>query len=154
MEKNTTILRDLKGLVNILNDGKQGYQYAAETTESEMLRPVFTKYAAQRSTYAEELRAHIELHGGSADNEDGGLLGALHRTWIDIKQAISSQEYVAVLTAIETGEKAAIEKFDSCIADYTDHADHLDLLKNQRNGISEALVDIERFRSVMEDKEV
>ena len=129
MKTNDEIISDLKGLVNILNDGKQGYESAAETTDSL------------------ELKAHIKVHGGNADdNDNGGVLGAVHRTWIDIKQAFAGNENKAILDSIITGEKAAIEKYDAYIADYTDHADHLTLLKKQRDGIQEDLNGIQSLK--------
>ena len=146
MESNNEIISDLKGLVNIVNDGKEGYDSASEATDSIELKGVFLKYSAQRAGYAMELKAHIAQHGGDSDNESGGVLGALHRTWIDIKQALSSKEDVAILSAVETGEKVAIEKYDKCLQDYASHADHLSLLERQRNGIVEALKEIETLR--------
>lgn len=143
METNKEIISDLKDLLSILNDGKEGYESAGEATESIELQGTFLKYAAQRAGYAEELRAHIATHGENAENESGGVLGALHRTWIDIKQALSSKEDAAILDAVVTGEKAAIEKYDKYISDYADHADHIELLKKQRAGVLEALKEIE-----------
>jgi uncharacterized protein (TIGR02284 family) len=145
MESNKEIISDLKGLVNILNDGKEGYESASEVTESIELKGLFLKYSAQRAGYAMELKAHIAQHGGDSDNEDGGILGALHRTWIDIKQALSSKEDAAILGAIEAGEKAAIERYDSCLEDNVSHADHIELLQKQRTGILEALREIETY---------
>jgi len=143
METNKEIISDLKDLLSIVNDGKEGYESSAEATENIELQGVFLKYAAQRAAYAEELRAHIKVHGADAENESGGVLGALHRTWIDIKQALSSKEDQAILEAIVTGEKAAIEKYDTYINDYIDHADHIELLKKQRDGVLEALKEVE-----------
>jgi uncharacterized protein (TIGR02284 family) len=143
METNKEIISDLKELLSIVNDGKEGYESSAEATEKIELQGVFLKYAAQRAAYAEELRAHIAIHGADAENESGGVLGALHRTWIDIKQALSSKEDAAILEAVVTGEKAAIAKYDEYISDYIDHADHIDLLKRQREGVAEALKEIE-----------
>jgi len=145
METNSEIISDLKGLVNIVNDGKEGYESASEATDSIELKAVFSKYAAQRAGYAVELKNHIKQHGGDSDNEEGGILGALHRTWIDIKQALSSKEDAAILGAIETGEKAAIEKYDQALEDYQSHADHIELLQRQRTGILEALKEIETY---------
>jgi len=139
VENNNEIISDLKGLVNILNDGKEGYESAAETTESTELKSLFLNFSAQRAAYANELKAHIAQHGGESENESGGVLGALHRTWIDIKQALTSKEDAAILAAIETGEKAAIEKFDNALEDPSIHADHITLLQKQRTGIREAL---------------
>jgi len=150
MESNKEIISDLKGLVNIVNDGKEGYESASETTDSIELKGLFLKYSAQRAGYAMELKEHIAQHGGDSENEDGGILGSLHRTWIDIKQALSSKEDAAILGAIETGEKAAIEKFDKCLEDYASHADHIGLLQKQRTGILEALKEIETYRQRLE----
>lgn len=143
METNKEIISDLKELLSIVNDGKEGYESASEATDTIELQGVFLKYAAQRAAYAEELRAHIAVHGADAGNESGGVLGALHRTWLDIKQALSSKEDKAILEAVVTGEKAALDKYDEYISDYTDHADHIDLLKRQREGVLEALKEIE-----------
>lgn len=143
METNNEIISDLKDVLSIVNDGKEGYESASEATDSIELKGVFLKYAAQRTAYAAELKAHILTHGAEAENESGGVLGALHRTWIDIKQALSSKEDAAILDAVVTGEKVAIEKYDKYIADYVDHADHIELLKTQRAGVQEALTEIE-----------
>lgn len=143
MESNREIVSDLKDLLSILNDGKEGYESACEATDKIELQGVFLKYAAQRAGYAEELRTHIATHGAVAENENGGILGALHRTWIDIKQALSSKEDLSILKAITTGEMAALEKYNHYIADYTDHADHLQLLQRQRDGILNAVKEIE-----------
>lgn len=143
METNSEIISDLKDLLSIVNDGKEGYESACEVTDIIELQGVFLKYAAQRAGFAEELKTHIATHGAHIENESGGILGVLHRTWIDIKKVLSSKEDVAILEAIVTGEKAAIEKYDKYIADYADHADHMALLKRQREGILNALKEIE-----------
>ncbi|RZL62452.1 MAG: PA2169 family four-helix-bundle protein [Pedobacter sp.] len=143
METNKEIITDLKGLINIVNDGKEGYQSAADATENASLKAIFLNNAAQRLIYEQELKAHLLKHGGNSDNESGGVLGVLHRTWINIKEALSSKEEVAVLSAIKTGEQAALDKFDECIKDQERHADHLELLIRQRSGILEALKEIE-----------
>jgi uncharacterized protein (TIGR02284 family) len=151
MEQNTAIIDDLKGLVNILNDGKEGYDSAAETTESIELKSIFLEYSLQRSEYAAELKAHLAQHGSVSENESGGVLGALHRTWIDIKQALSGNEDVAILSAIETGEKAALEKFDAALEHPSIHADHLELLQKHRTGILEALRTVETYHKRLEN---
>ena len=143
METNKEIINDLKELLYVVNDGKESYESACEITDKIELQGLFLKYAAQRTGYAEELRTHIATHGGIAENENGGILGVLHRTWIDIKQSLSSKEDVAILEALLTGEKAALEKYDKYIDDYESHADHIQLLKSQREGILNALKEVE-----------
>ncbi|WP_316803137.1 PA2169 family four-helix-bundle protein [Pedobacter nototheniae] len=142
MENNNEIISDLKGLISIINDGKEGYQSASEATDNLELKAIFLKYAAERKAYELELKAHLKSHGAESENEDGGLLGVLHRTWIDIKEALSSKENAAILGAIEIGETAAVEKYDAVLKDPKTHADHLDLLNKQRDGIQNALTEI------------
>lgn len=152
MEINKEIISDLKGLVHIINDGKEGYTSAAEATDNLELKAVFLKYVAERALYENELKAHLAKHGGDSDNEDGGILGAIHRTWIDIKEALTGKSETAILGAIVTGEEAALAKYDSCISDHELHEDHLNLLTTQRNGIAEALKEIEVLQQKYSDK--
>jgi len=143
MENNQEIISDLKGLISIINDGKEGYQSAAESTDNVELKAVFLKYAAERALYETELKAHLAKHGGVSENEEGGILGAIHRTWIDIKEALTDKSETSVLGAVITGENAALEKYDMAIKDHQLHEDHLNLLTSQRNGIAESLKEIE-----------
>ncbi|RYY24616.1 MAG: DUF2383 domain-containing protein, partial [Sphingobacteriaceae bacterium] len=69
------------------------------------------------------------------------------RGWVDLKQAVTGNDNATILDTITTGEKAAIEKYDGFIADYTDHADHLALLKKQRDGIQSDLQQIQSLKA-------
>ncbi len=143
MENNKEIITDLKGLVSIINDGKEGYLSAADSTDNVELKAVFLKYAAERKIYETELKAHMMKHGEVSENDEGGILGAIHRTWIDIKEALTDKSETALLGAVITGENAALSKYDGVIKDNELHADHLSLLTSQRNGIAESLKEIE-----------
>lgn len=147
METNKEIISDLKDLLSILNDGKEGYETASETTNKIELKGVFLKYAAQRALYASEMEEHITLHGGTPDNESGGVLGALHRTWIDIKQTLTGKADKSILDAVVTGETTALQKYNGYIANYSDHADHIDLLRRQRDGIQDAIQEMHSLLS-------
>ncbi|WP_233268873.1 PA2169 family four-helix-bundle protein [Mucilaginibacter lacusdianchii] len=138
------VINDLKKLLALINDGKEGYQSAAESTDNEQLKALFLKFSGERIVYASELKDHIALHGDEAENENGGVLGGLHRAWLTVKQALISKEDISILNAIMTGEKAAINGYDACITDFADHADHITLLTEQRDGIKAALAEIER----------
>ena len=143
MENNKEIISDLKGLISIINDGKEGYQSAVEATDNIELKAVFMKYVAERALNENELKAHLLKHGGTSENDEGGILGAIHRTWIDIKEALTDKSETALFGAIITGENAALAKFDAVIKDNQLHQDHLNLLTAQRNGIAETLKNIE-----------
>lgn len=138
------VINDLKEILELVNDGKEGYQTAADATDNLELKSLFLKLSGERIVYAQELKDHIALHGEETENDNGDILGGLHRVWLTVKQALSSKEDKAILQAITTGEQSAISKYDQCIADYADHADHMSLLKEQREGIHAALIEIEK----------
>jgi len=142
METTNEIIDQLQELITIVNDGKEGYQSASNAVEKPALKAEFLKFAAERAMYADELKAHLYKHGVTSSNENGGVLGFLHRTWIDFKKVLSSNDEVAILSAIETGEKVALEHYEKCMANTT-HEDELYLLKRQRDGILNALKEIE-----------
>jgi len=151
MKDENEIINDLKGLINILNDGKEGFKDAVTHVKSVELKATFMEFSNERAAYAEELKAHLLQHGGSSDNDEGGVLGALHRSWLSIKEAFSSNEDAAILIAIETGEEAALNKYDTVLKDYEDHADHYSLLKKQRDGIQASLNKIEALALEFKD---
>jgi len=141
------VISDLDELLELVNDGKEGYHTASETTDSPVLKALFSKLSGERMVFAAELKEHIAQHGGEAENESGGILGGLHRTWLSIKEALSSKEDSAIIEAITTGEKTALAKYDELIADFADHADHMELLKTQREGIQTALSEIQQAKN-------
>ena len=146
MKNNENIVADLKDLLVLANDGKDGYQSAAEATDNPELKAIFSSYAGERIVYAAELKEHIATHDGLAENESGDILGTLHRAWLQVKQAFASKEDAAILGAITTGERAAIAKYNELMENYERHADHLPLLTGQRDGIIEALKKIETLQ--------
>ena len=146
MKDQSEIVSDLKGLINILNDGKIGYKEAVDNVKSESLKSTFLEFSNQRHDFEEELKAHLLQHGDSSDNDEGGVLGALHRAWLDIKEVFTADDDSAILEAITTGEKAALERYDEVLEDYRDHADHYAMLTRQREGIASALARIESLK--------
>ena len=147
MEINKNIVEELKSLVNTLNEGKERYLSAREVVNSIELKHMFLQFAEERATYVQELAMHINEHGGESNNQAVGILGALHRTWIDVKQALSSNEDEAVLGAIETGEQAAIEKYDKVLIQQNIFTSLIEILQKHRAGILEALKQVETYHS-------
>ena len=98
----------LKNLVQILNDGKEGFKQSAENVKDSQLKEIFALYSLQRSKFAGQLESEL-LALGEEDpqNEGTTLSGKLHRTWIDIKSAITKNDDHAVLAEAERGEDAA-----------------------------------------------
>jgi uncharacterized protein (TIGR02284 family) len=107
---NNDTLRILNDLIETCEDGAHGYHTAAEDAKDAELRALFQRYADQRGRFARELRDLSRQHGGSGEAHES-VAGKLHRGWIDLKSALSTNEPHAVLAECERGEDAAVKSY-------------------------------------------
>ena|SRR6218665_1493277 len=135
-------VKTLEGLISILEDGKLGYTNAAEHVENPAIKTDFLEYARERALFIVELQDEINKLGKSTDTSGGGPLGALHRTWIDIKSSFTGGDTEAIINACVTGEEAAVEKYKKALED--NHLEHsqIYIISKQLNSIENTLSQI------------
>jgi uncharacterized protein (TIGR02284 family) len=114
MKTNKNVISVLHDLVEICKDGENGYRTAAEGVENDELRDLFNLFSRQRKELISELKKHIRRLGDEPE-EKGSVLGALHRGWINIKSAVTSQDEVAIISECERGEDVAIETYEKAL---------------------------------------
>ena len=146
---NKRLIDGLNHLVTICNDGKYGYETAAEDADSAALRAMFKGYSQERAEFTQQLNEEIRKLGGNP-NQGGGPLGAIHRTWMDVKTALSSKDNKAVLGACITGEKAAVNAYSDVLENNEWPADTRALLNQQRRSIEETLNKVEGLHDTIE----
>jgi len=102
----------------------------------------FLDYARERALFIVELQDEINKLGKSTDTSGGGPLGALHRTWIDIKSSFTGGDTEAIINACVTGEEAAIEKYKMALEE--NHLDYnqVSVVSKQLNSIQNTLSQI------------
>ena len=106
-----------KDLIETLEDGKAGFAKAAEQladTDRADLAPRFHELSAQRGRFADELRQLAAQYGDPID-EDSSLAGSLHRGWMAIKDAVTGDNAVHVLAAVEQGEDHAKSEYSDAL---------------------------------------
>lgn len=135
-------VKTLEGLISILEDGKLGYTNAAEHVENPAMKTDFLEYARERALFIVELQDEINKLGKSTDTSGGGPLGALHRTWIDIKSSFTGGDTEAIINACVTGEEAAIEKYKSALEDNNLEYSQVSVVSKQLNSIQNTLSQI------------
>jgi uncharacterized protein (TIGR02284 family) len=109
----------LKDLIETCKDGQHGFRTAAEDAKDAELARVFTEFSSQRTTFIGELQDRVRSLGGNPD-ESGSVSGSLHRGWIDLKSAMSSNEPHAVLAECERGEDAAVKSYREALEENLD----------------------------------
>lgn len=135
---NEKAIDKLNHLISIANDGKYGYENAAEDVKDATMKQMFRQYSLERAGYAEDLKREVAKLGGSPD-KGGGPLGALHRTWMDIKSTITSGDREAILNTCITGEEAAVKAYTEAVNDNDIAGNLKQLISRQLSGIQFAL---------------
>lgn len=106
----------LKNLIQILHDGQEGFQKASENVQEVHLKEIFNRFSVQRGKFAQELESGL-LSLGEEDSQNEGttVAGALHRTWMDLKAALTSKDSHAVLSEAERGEDVAVKAYKDAL---------------------------------------
>jgi uncharacterized protein (TIGR02284 family) len=93
----------LNHLIETCKDAERGFRHVAEHASDPALKTLFLDIASQRARFAADLLPHAQRLGG-ANAQEGTTAGVLHRTWIDLRSAISRGDPVAAIHEAERGE--------------------------------------------------
>ena len=93
----------LNHLIETCKDAERGFRHVAEHATNPAVKSLFLDIASQRARFAADLLPHAQRLGGAREAE-GTTAGALHRTWIDLRYAISRDDQKAVVHEAERGE--------------------------------------------------
>jgi uncharacterized protein (TIGR02284 family) len=107
---NNDAIAVLNELIETSRDGEKGFQKAAQDTTSAELRAMFSEGARRCAEGARELQDLVRQLGGKPDTT-GSVAGALHRGWINVKEAVSRRDDQAILDEVERGEDYAKEAY-------------------------------------------
>ena len=140
----------LNSLLEKTYDAQRGYANASEVTEHVDLKRWFAQQGAKRTQYAASITG--EMKGMNESPElDGSVKGDLHRSWMNIKAALSTNKDETVLEECLRGENAAIEEYTEVLK----HRDELpqtvvSILEAQKNEIQNTVNQIKRLEDVAE----
>lgn len=109
-----TAISTLNQLITVNKDGENGYNEAAQGVESSDLKDLFIRYSQQRSQFASELQDEVRKLGGDPETS-GSTAASLHRTWIDIKSAVTGRDEAAILSECERGDDSAVENYQNAL---------------------------------------
>lgn len=105
----------LNSLIETLKDGQEGFRLAAEQVKSADLRALFNELSLQRSKFAGELQSLAHSTGESDPETSGSVAASLHRGWINLKAALTSQDDHAILAECERGEDSAVSAYKKAL---------------------------------------
>ena len=108
--------RTLNGLIATTIDSVDGYRTSATDVDNPRYAEMFTARASERSSVAEQLRAEVKRLGGNPE-DDGTILAAGHRAFVNLKAAVTGRDDQAIVNEIERGEDHIKAKFEDALKD-------------------------------------
>jgi uncharacterized protein (TIGR02284 family) len=110
----TSVSSVLNDLIECCMDGTLGYRHAAEHVKSVRLQQLFLRLVEQREQFSNKLETLVRSLSEKAE-ESGSISSAMHRGWMDLKAAISSNDEKAVLAECERGEDVAVAAYEKAL---------------------------------------
>ena len=111
-------IRTLNGLIATTIDSIDGYRTSAQDVQNPRFAELFTARASERSSVAEQLRAEVKRLGGNPE-DDGTILAAGHRAFVNLKAAVTGHDDQAIVNEVERGEDHIKAKFEEALKDDT-----------------------------------
>lgn len=110
--------RDIKVLNTLIAttlDSVKGYREACDDGDGTH-RELFSTMAEERSRVASDLQAHVRSHGGDPE-DDSSTAGAVHRGFLNLKEALTGSDEKALINEVERGEDYIKAKFETALED-------------------------------------
>jgi uncharacterized protein (TIGR02284 family) len=115
MKEQKEVISTINNLIETLRDGQEGFKQAAEGVKDPQLKSLFNEYSQQRSQFATELQSQARSLGEPEPETSSSAAGALHRTWINLKSAVTRGDDHAILAECERGEDSAVEQYKKAV---------------------------------------
>ena len=136
----------LQDLLQKTYDAEAGYKQVMTKAESEPLKDWLQIKARQRGEFANELDAQIR-NFNAQPVEKGSTLGEAHRTWINVKTALSSNTDEALLEECVRGEEATVDEYGEQMKNTNFDPQIQKIITNQRDKV---MSDLRTVRSLEE----
>ena len=113
---NNPTVSTLNDLLQITNDRIEGFNKVEDKVWEKYpnLKSDYNNMVDQSQKMRLELKSLISERNGDADDSTT-VAGGLHRTWIDVKNAFSSDNAESTLENVIFGENAAIEAYEKAL---------------------------------------
>ncbi len=116
MSDTSNDISTLNGLIATTIDSVDGYRTSAQDVDNPRYAELFTARASERSSVAEQLRAEVKRLGGNPE-DDGTILAAGHRAFVNLKAAVTDRDDTAIVAEVERGEDHIKAKYEEALKD-------------------------------------
>lgn len=139
-------IKTYNNLINICADGKKGYEHAAENIDDPTMEMTFRRFAQERAEFMEQLQEQVAMLDAEAEDE-GTISGSLHRSWMDIKAALTSGNEESIIKACISGDETAVSEYESALKDTTMPPAARQVVAEQYSKIKQALATVKAYNT-------
>ncbi|MDO6810949.1 PA2169 family four-helix-bundle protein [Zobellia galactanivorans] len=132
------IAKNLNALIEKNRDAKKGFTNAAQHAKAKSLSLWFGNRALEREVFNKMLKMEVSSFGQDFDL-NGSLTGDIHRTWMDFKSLFTMDNDKAMIAEAIRGERAALEEYNSVLAEISLPTSTEGVLNDQRIKIEHGL---------------
>ncbi len=149
-DSHKNLINDLQELLEKNYDAEKGFKNAMEDTKNPQLKQFLKKQALQKDTFVTELE-HLIRSLNAEPNEKGSTKGDLHRTWMDIKTALSSNKDEAVLEECIRGEKASKKEYEEKLKENYYTPEVTKVISAQLDEIKNTIAKVKTLEDIADD---
>jgi len=144
------LVHNLQSLLKKNYDAEKGFKKAVEDAKSKHLKEYLKHQAVKRNRFATEIDNELRSLN-EKPKESGSAAGTLHRTWMDIKSAVSGNNDQAVLEECIRGDKASVEEYEETLQKNNFPPKISSVLNNQLSDIKSTLSKVKTFEDLAEE---
>ena len=143
-----TSLTPLKDLYELLGDSRKGYVEVADKVDSIQIAGRLLRLSNERQGMQQAVaRIIISLRPAYTKLNGGTLKGNLHRTWMELRKAMSGTTEAALLDECIRGENYLLDRYTAVIVDEQTPQEALQELREQQASVDVALSGLEQLRA-------
>jgi uncharacterized protein (TIGR02284 family) len=106
----------LNSLIETTIDSVDGYRHSANEATNQRFSDSFRQWAQDREQVVTKLRDRVRALGGTPEH-DGGILAAMHRQFLSLRDAVTGSDDRAVIAEVDRGETYLNTKWRAALAD-------------------------------------
>ena len=119
----------LNSLIETTIDSVDGYRHSANEATNSRFSQSFRDWAKDREEVVTKLRDRVRELGGTPEH-DGGILAAMHRQFLSLRDAVTGSDDQSVIAEVDRGESYLDDKWQAALKDNEVSAETLDLIRS------------------------
>ena len=137
-------IKVLNSLIETTIDSIDGYRHSANEATNPRFSESFRQWAQDREQVVTKLRDRVRQLGGEPEH-DGGILAAMHRQFLSLRDKVTGADDQAVIAEVDRGETYLDEKWQAALNDTELSPETRDLIQSCYGSIREGRMQWEQL---------